>query len=75
MQTVQTADILTIAACLAAETLRVCTVLDRQLGLVKNDIAVDVRHRNLSGRNEIEVVHLAVVHLTFLVGQLSRAIT
>ena len=74
MQAVQSAHILTIRAGLATEALRVGAVLDGQLLLVENDVAVDVGHGHLSRRNQVEVIYFAVVHLSLLVGQLTRAI-
>ena len=75
MQPVQSAYVLAVATCLATETLRVGAVLDRQLFLVDDLVAVQVRHRYLSRRNQIQVIHLAVVHLTFFVRQLACAVT
>ena len=75
MQTIQTAYILTIRTCLATEALGVCTVLDGEFLLVNNNITVDVGHWHLGGRNQIEVVQTAMVHLSLLVGQLTSTIT
>ena len=75
MQTVQTAHILAIRTSLATEALGVCTVLDGQFLLVNDNIAVDVGHGHLGGRNQIEVVQTAMVHLSLLVGQLTSTIT
>ena len=74
MQTVQATYILAVRTCLATETLRISAVLNRQLVLVDDHIAVDIRYRHLSGRDEIEVIHLAVVHLALFVGQLTRSV-
>ena len=74
MQTVQSAHILTVRTGLATEALCVGAVLDGQLLLVEDDVTVDVGDGHLSGRNEVEVIYLAVVHLTLLVGQLSCAV-
>ena len=74
VQTIQAAHILAITACLATEALRISAVLDGQIFFGDNHIAVDICHGNLGGRNQIEVVEIAMVHLTFLVGQLTRAI-
>ena len=71
MQTVQTTNILTVAASLAAETSRVSTTLDRQILLVEDHIAEDVGDRNLSSRDEEQVVEVGMIHLTFLVRQLT----
>ena len=75
MKTVQTAYILAVRTRLATETLRVCAVLNRQLSLVQNDVAIEVGHRHLSRRNQIEIIHLTVVHLTLFIRQLARSVT
>ena len=74
VQTVQSAHVLAIRASLAAETLGVGAVLDGQILLVENNVAVDVRHGHLGRGDEIEVVYLAMIHLTLLVGQLACAV-
>ena len=74
MQAIQSTHVLAIAACFTTEALCVGTVLDGQLALVENHVAVDVRHRNLSSRDKVEVINLAMIHLAFLVGQLSCAV-
>src|SRR5574344_1830909 len=75
MQTVQTTHILTIRASLTTETSRVGATLDRKIFFVQDNIAEDICNRNLSGRNQIEVIYLAVVHLTLFVRELSRSVT
>ncbi len=75
VQTIQSAYVLAVRACLTTETLGIGTVLDRQLDLIQDDVAIEVRYGHLSRRDQIEVIHLAVVHLTLLVGQLTRAVT
>ena len=75
MKTVQTAYILAIGTRFATEALCVCAVLNGQILLVKNDIAIDVCDRYFGSRNQIEIIYLTVVHLSFFVGQLSRSIT
>ena len=74
VQTVQSAHILAVGTSLAAETLGVGAVLDGQILLVENHVAVDVRHGHLGCGDEIEVVHLAMIHLALLVGQLACAV-
>ena len=74
VQTVQAAHVLAVGTGLAAEALRVGAVLDGELLLVQNHVAVDVRHGDFGGRNQVEVIHFAMVHLTLLVGQLARAV-
>ena len=73
MQSVQTTYILTVTTCLTTETSRISATLDRQILLVKNLIPEDIRHRNLSRRDKIEVVKVGMIHLTFLVWKLSSA--
>ena len=75
MQTVESAHILAIATSLATEALCVGTVLDGKILLVEDDITVDICYRYLGGGDEIEVVNLAVIHLSLLVGQLTCAVT
>ena len=74
VQTVQTAHVLAIAACLATEASRVGTTLDGEVFLVQNLIAEDVGHRHLCCRDEVEVVKVAMIHLALLVGELSCAV-
>ena len=74
MQTIQAAHILSIRTGLAAEALSVSAVLNGQVFLIEDDVAIDIRDGHLSGGNQIEVVHFSVIHLTFLVGQLACAI-
>ena len=74
MQAVQSAHVLAIRASLATEALRVGAVLDGQVLLVEDHIAVDIRHRHLGSRNQVEVVDLGMIHLALLVGQLAGAI-
>ena len=75
MQTVQSAHILAVRACFAAETLGVGTILDGEFLFVHDNIAIDVRYGNFGGGNQIQVVQIAVVHLSFLVGQLACAVS
>ena len=75
VQAVQAANILTVATSLTTEAGRVSTALDREILLVKNHITEDVGYRNLSSRDEEEVVEIRVIHLTLLVWQLTCATT
>ena len=75
VQTVESAHVLSVAAGFAAEALSVGTVLDRQLFLVENHVAVDISHRHLGSRDKIEIVEVAVIHLPLLVGELAGAIS
>ena len=52
----------------------VCAVLDGQVFLVEDNIAVDVCYGNLSRWDKIQVVNLTMIHLSLLVRQLSRAV-
>ena len=74
MQTIQATHILTVRACLTTETFRVCAVLDREVLLVENYVTIDVCDRYLSSWNQIEVIHFAMVHLSFLVWKLTCAV-
>ena len=74
MQTVQSTNILTIGTSLTTEALRIGTILDRQLCLVQYHVAIDIGYRNLSSGDEVEIVNLAMIHLSFLVRQLTRAV-
>ena len=73
VQTVQAAHVLAVGAGFAAETGGVGGHLDGEILLVEDHVAEDVRHRHLGRRDEVEIVHRGVVHLSLLVGQLSRA--
>ena len=75
MQTVQSTHVLAITSCFTTEALGVGAVLDGQVLLVENHVTIDVCHRHLSRRNEVEIIHLTMIHLTFLVGKLTCAIT
>ena len=74
MQAVQSAYIFSIATGLATEALSVGAILNRQLLFIENHIAIDIGDRHLSGRNKIEIVETAVIHLSLFVGQLTCAI-
>ena len=52
----------------------VCAVLDGQVFLIEDNIAVDVCYGNLSRWDKIQVVNLTMIHLSLLVGKLSCAI-
>ena len=73
VQTVQTAYILTIRTRLTTEAGGVGRHLDGQLIGLQNHIAENIRHGHLGRRHEVEVIGRGVVHLTLLVGQLTRA--
>ena len=75
VQAVQSSHVLAVRACFAAEALGVGAVLDGEVFLVEDDVAVDVGDWHLGGRDEVEVVQPAVVHLPFLVGQLSCSVS
>ena len=71
VQTVQSTYILSVGSCLTTETRRIGRHLDREIGLVQDHIPIDIRHRNLSRRNQIEIIEIYVVHLPLLIGKLS----
>ena len=75
VQTVETADILAVAAGLAAEALAVADALDGELLGVDHLAAEDIRYRHLSGGDHVETVERDGVHLALLVGQLTGAET
>ena len=62
----QAAHVLAVAAGLAAETGRVGAVLDGQVGVGENHVAVKVRHGHFRRGDEVEVVGCDDVHLRFL---------
>ena len=68
MQAVQAAHVLAVGAGFAAETGGVGGHLDGEILLVEDHVAEDVRHRHLGRRDEVEIVHRGVVHLSLLVG-------
>ena len=74
VQTVQATHILAIGTGFATEALGVGAVLDGEVLLVDDDVTIDVGDRHFGGWNKIEIVDLAVVHLSFLIGQLTCAV-
>ena len=74
VQTVQATHILAIGTSFATEALGVGAVLDGEVLLVDDDITIDVGDGHFGGWDEIEIVNLAVVHLSLLVGQLACAV-
>ena len=75
VQAVQATHVLTVTTGFATEASTVSAVLLWKAVARKNHIAVDVGHRHFGGRNQIEVIYFAVVHLTLLVGELASAQT
>ena len=75
VQAVQAAHVLTVRTSLTAETCRERAILLGQFLLWDDNVTVHIGHGNLGCGNQVEVVHLAVVHLTLLVGQLTRSQT
>ena len=71
VQTVKTANILTIRACLTTEARGISCELYRELLLVEDYIAIDIGYRHLGSWNEVEVVGCSVVHLTLLIRKLT----
>ena len=74
MQAVQSANILAVGTGFSTKTLCIGTVLDRQVFLIENNITIDIGDRNLCRRNQIEVVKVAMVHLSFFIRQLTCAV-
>ena len=75
VETIETLHVCAVTASLAAETRCVGAMLDWELLGVEDFVAVDVGDWHFGGGHEVEVVNLAVVHLAFLVGQLTCAKT
>ena len=75
MQAVKPANVFTVRTGLAAETLRIGAILYRQLFLVKDDVPVDIGHRHLSGRYQVQVVYFTMIHLALFVWQLPCSVT
>ena len=75
MQTVQTANVLAVRSSLTTEASRVSATLDRQIFLVENLVTEDVRYRHLCGWNKVEVVELALIHLSLLIRKLTGTVT
>ena len=73
VQAVQSPHILAITAGFAAEASAIGTIFFRQCVARYNHIAVDVGNGHFGSGNQVEVIHLAVIHLSFLVGQLTGA--
>ena len=75
VQAVESPYVLAIGTSLAAEAGRVSAALDRQLLLVQYLVAEDVGDGHLRRGYQVEVVQIGVIHLSLLIGQLSRAVT
>ena len=75
MQTVQATYVLAVGTGFATEALGIGAVLDGKILLVDDDIAIDIGDGHLGSWDEIEIVDLAMVHLSFLVGKLTCTIT
>lgn len=73
VKAVEPAHVFAVAAGFAAEALGVGAILDGEVALAEDDVAVDVGDGHFGGGDEVEVVGLAVVHLAFFVGQLACA--
>ena len=75
VQTVQSAHILTVRACLAAETGRISTAFDREIFFVKNLVSENIGYGNLGCRYQEKVVEVGMIHVSLLVRKLSGAVT
>ena len=71
METVESADILTIRTGLTAEAGCICSKLLRESIFRKDDITENISHRDLSRRNQIEIIEADIVHLGLLVRKLA----
>ena len=74
VKAVKSANILAIRTCFTTETCRISAVHLWKILLVKDNITVDVGYRNFGSWDKVKVVKTAVVHLAFLVGQLSSSV-
>ena len=63
-----------IATCFSAETRRISGTTDREIRFGENHITEDIRYRHLGSRNQVEVIELYMIHLPFLVRELSGTI-
>ena len=75
MQAVQATHVFPVGTGFATEALRVGTVLYRELFLVEDDVAVDIGYRDFGRRYQIQIIDFAMIHLPFLVGELTGTIT
>ena len=74
MEAVEPSHILAVAARLTAPAWRIGTVLLWKLRLAEDDVAVHVGDRNLRCRYQIKIVEIDMIHLSFLVGELTGAV-
>ena len=63
-----------IATCFSSETRSISGTTDREIRFGENHIAEDIRYRHLGSRNQVEVIELYMVHLSFLVRELTGTI-
>ena len=71
VQTVESANVLSVRACLTTEARGVCRQPLRDFILLEDNVSEDISYRNLCGRHHIEIVQISVVHLPFLVRKLA----
>ena len=70
VQAVESPHVLSVAPRLPTEAGGVGAHTDRQALLLDDLVAEDIGHRYLRRRDEVKVIHLAVVHLSLLVRDL-----
>ena len=73
VQAVEPPHVLAVAPRLATEAGGVGAHANRQALLLDDLVAEDIGHRHLCRRDEVKVIHLAVVHLSLLIGDLPGA--
>ncbi len=71
VQAVQAAYVLSVRTGLAAPAGRIGRHLHGEVFPLQDHVAVDIGHRHFGRRNHVETVERCVVHLAFLVGQLT----
>ena len=74
VQAVEAAHVLAVRAGLATEAGGVGAVLDGEVAGLEDGVTVNVGDGHLGGGDQVEVVEVGVVHLSFLVGQLAGGV-
>ena len=75
MQTVQSTNILSIRTGLTTEALCIRTILNWKIFFIQDNIAINISNRNLSGWDQIQIIHFAMIHLTLFIRQLTCSVT
>ena len=74
VQAVEAAHVFAVGTGFTTEAGGVGAVLQREVALLENHVTVDVGDGHLGGGDEVEVIDLAVVHLSLFVRQLAGAV-